>query len=45
MQGEDDTLFPLDQADANFRGLPATTPAAMAWVEGGHDGGDLDRTT
>ena len=43
MQGEDDTLFTLDQADANFRGLPATTPAAMAWVEGGHDGGiDLD---
>ena len=43
VQGEDDTLFTLDQADANFRGLPATTPAAMAWVEGGHDGGiDLD---
>jgi ABC-2 type transport system ATP-binding protein len=43
MQGEDDTLFTLDQADANFRGLPTTTPAAMAWVEGGHDGGiDLD---
>jgi ABC-2 type transport system ATP-binding protein len=44
VQGEDDTLFTLDQADANFRGLPAGTPAAMAWVEGGHDGGiDLDR--
>jgi ABC-2 type transport system ATP-binding protein len=44
VQGEDDTLFTLDQADANFRGLPAETPAAMAWVEGGHDGGiDLDR--
>ena len=43
VQGEDDTLFTLDQADANFRGLPATTPAAMAWVEGGHDGGiDLE---
>ena len=43
VQGEDDTLFTLDQADANFRGLPTTTPAAMAWVEGGHDGGiDLD---
>ena len=25
IQGEDDTLFPLDQADANFRGLPADT--------------------
>jgi ABC-2 type transport system ATP-binding protein len=44
VQGEDDTLFTLDQADANFRGLPATTPAAMAWVEGGHDGGiDLEK--
>jgi ABC-2 type transport system ATP-binding protein len=39
IQGEDDTLFPLDQADANLRGLPASTPAAMKWVEGGHDAG------
>jgi ABC-2 type transport system ATP-binding protein len=38
IQGEDDSLFPLDQADANFRGLPATTPAEMKWVAGGHDG-------
>ncbi len=36
--GEDDTLFPLDQADANFRGLPASTPAKLSWVAGGHDG-------
>ncbi len=36
--GEDDTLFPLDQADANLRGLPASTPAKMSWVAGGHDG-------
>lgn len=43
VQGEADTLFTLDQADANFRGLPATTPAAMTWVAGGHDGGiDLE---
>ena len=43
LQGESDTLFTLDQADANFRGLPASTPAAMAWVAGGHDGGiDLE---
>ena len=35
--GEDDTLFPLDQADANLRGLPAATPADN-WVAGGHDG-------
>jgi ABC-2 type transport system ATP-binding protein len=37
IQGEDDTLFPLDQGDANFRGLPAGTPAQMKWVAGGHD--------
>ncbi len=37
IQGEDDTLFTLDQADANFRGLPADTPAEMKWVAGGHD--------
>jgi ABC-2 type transport system ATP-binding protein len=37
IQGEDDTLFTLDQADANFRGLPATTPAEMKWLAGGHD--------
>jgi ABC-2 type transport system ATP-binding protein len=36
--GEDDTLFPLDQADANLRGLPASTPAQLRWVAGGHDG-------
>lgn len=39
VQGEADTLFTLDQADANLRGLPTSTPAAMAWVAGGHDGG------
>jgi ABC-2 type transport system ATP-binding protein len=37
IQGEDDTLFTLDQADANLRGLPADTPAEMKWVAGGHD--------
>ena len=43
VHGEDDTLFPLDQADANFAGLPAATTKAMAWVEGGHDTGiDLE---
>ena len=36
--GEDDTLFPLDQADANLRGLPASTPVRLTWVAGGHDG-------
>ncbi len=35
--GIQDTLFPLDQADANLRGLPGGTTAAMSWVNGGHD--------
>jgi ABC-2 type transport system ATP-binding protein len=38
LQGEEDTLFTLDQADANLRGLPAETAARMEWVAGGHDG-------
>ena len=50
IQGEDDTLFGLDQADRVMRGLPATTPAATAWVPGGHDASisvddQLDRVT
>ena len=50
IQGEDDTLFGLDQADRVMRGLPASTPAATAWVPGGHDGdvsvdAQLDRLT
>jgi ABC-2 type transport system ATP-binding protein len=44
IHGEADTLFPLEHADANFGGLPASTPKAMAWVEGGHDAAiDLDQ--
>ena len=50
IQGEDDTLFGLDQADRVMGGLPASTPAATAWVPGGHDGvvsvdAQLDRVT
>ena len=41
--GEDDTLFPLDHADANLRGLPASTTAQMKWVAGGHDGESVGR--
>ncbi|MGO1974386.1 MAG: alpha/beta fold hydrolase [Propionibacteriaceae bacterium] len=37
VQGEADTLFPLDHADATLRALPADTPRRMAWVDGGHD--------
>ncbi len=38
IQGENDTLFPPDQADANLRALPVDTPARLMWVVGGHDG-------
>ncbi len=38
VQGEQDSLFGLDQADANARGIAATgTPVAVRWVDGGHD--------
>ena len=38
VQGEDDSLFGLDQADANARGIAAhSTPVKVAWYSGGHD--------
>lgn len=43
VQGEQDALFGLDQADANARGVAATgTPVAVRWVTGGHDAGASD---
>jgi ABC-2 type transport system ATP-binding protein len=37
-QGEQDSLFPLSQADANARGIAATgTPVKVVWRSGGHD--------
>ncbi|GAA4115988.1 alpha/beta fold hydrolase [Knoellia locipacati] len=39
VQGESDTLFGLDQADANAAGLAtAGTRHAVRWTDGGHDG-------
>ncbi|PZG50748.1 ABC transporter ATP-binding protein [Spongiactinospora gelatinilytica] len=41
LQGQRDSLFPLDQADANARAVAATgAPVQVAWFDGGHDGGD-----
>jgi ABC-2 type transport system ATP-binding protein len=45
-QGEQDSLFPLSQADANARGIAANgTPVRVVWRPGGHDdssrGGDV----
>ena len=38
-QGEQDSLFPLSEADANAKGLAETgTPVQVIWRAGGHDG-------
>jgi ABC-2 type transport system ATP-binding protein len=38
VQGENDSLFGLDQADANARGIAAHgTPVKVAWYSGGHN--------
>ncbi|MEQ3552531.1 ATP-binding cassette domain-containing protein [Pseudonocardia nematodicida] len=43
VQGEQDTLFGLDQADANAREIAANgTPVSVLWFAGGHDGGAPD---
>jgi ABC-2 type transport system ATP-binding protein len=40
IQGQADSLFPLTEAEANYRGIAATgTPVRMDWFTGGHDGG------
>ncbi|HEU5143700.1 MAG TPA: ATP-binding cassette domain-containing protein, partial [Dermatophilaceae bacterium] len=39
IQGEEDSLFGIDQADATARALHASgTPVAVRWSDGGHDG-------
>ena len=41
VQGEHDTLFGLDQADATARQLARTgAPVKIVWYPGGHDGAD-----
>ncbi|MGH3602984.1 MAG: alpha/beta fold hydrolase [Pseudonocardiaceae bacterium] len=43
IQGEHDTLFGLDQADATARQLAsAGAPLKVIWYAGGHDGGEPD---
>jgi ABC-2 type transport system ATP-binding protein len=45
IQGEHDTLFGLDQADATARQLAsAGAPLKVVWYAGGHDGGQPDAT-
>jgi ABC-2 type transport system ATP-binding protein len=41
IQGQRDSLFPLEHADANARAIAAAgTPVSLAWYDGGHDGGN-----
>ena len=40
IQGQADSLFPLTEGEANYRGIAATgTPVRVDWFTGGHDGG------
>ena len=44
-QGEQDSLFPLSEADANARGIARTgTPVSVVWRLGGHDTGSGSAT-
>ncbi len=46
LQGRQDTLFGLDQADANERAIAAAgAPVTVSWFAGGHDGGQTVGTT
>lgn len=43
LQGQNDSLFPLGQADAGVRQLAKNgTPVTLDWIAGGHDGGDAE---
>ncbi|KAB2351086.1 CocE/NonD family hydrolase [Actinomadura rudentiformis] len=41
VQGQSDSLFPLDHGDANARAIARNgAPVSVVWFQGGHDGGD-----
>src|SRR5215831_716479 len=43
IQGENDSLFGLDQANANYRAIRRNgAPVNMVWFAGGHDGGNQE---
>src|SRR5450755_560341 len=45
IQGENDSLFGLDQASANYEAIRRNgAPVDMVWFAGGHDGGDQETT-
>jgi ABC-2 type transport system ATP-binding protein len=46
VQGTQDSLFGLGQADANARGIAANgTPVKVVWFQGGHDASASERVT
>ncbi|WP_329598480.1 alpha/beta fold hydrolase [Streptomyces pseudovenezuelae] len=43
VQGQTDSLFPLNQADQAAKAIRANgAPVDVDWIAGGHDGGDLE---
>ena len=45
IQGQADSLFPISEAEANYRGIAANgTPVRVDWFTGGHDGGEGPRS-
>jgi ABC-2 type transport system ATP-binding protein len=45
LQGENDSLFGMDQANANYQAIRRNGgPVNMVWFAGGHDGGDQETT-
>ncbi|MGV9271981.1 alpha/beta fold hydrolase [Streptomyces griseosporeus] len=45
VQGQTDSLFPLNQADAAARAIRAGgAPVDVDWIAGGHDGGDPEQS-
>ncbi|MEU4268486.1 alpha/beta fold hydrolase [Streptomyces sp. NPDC026092] len=43
VQGQSDSLFPLDHADAMAKAIGGNgAPVAVDWISGGHDGGDRE---
>src|SRR5215470_16532016 len=43
IQGENDSLFGLDQANANYQAIRRNgAPVSMVWFDGGHDGGNQE---
>ena len=43
IQGEDDSLFGLDQANGNYQAIRQNgAPVDMVWFAGGHDGGNQE---